>query len=413
MIVLITFRNQIGRERMRRSLTLALMFGVLFQASAVAGPMIPGALDPDDLGWFYNRPGATYSEMLADRERCASFGATQAGRRPGPADGSRYGMVGDVMFEMASAGMPATYTDDCMISKAYRRFNVSGTNLRAFESRIGALSDLEREQYAGAAMPPEGVLAREWVNSYWLAESDEAPTHVERADFMPRAMSVDEANGLGPWRKLRVFGASDPIAIDANQQALLFMTLRSPSGERVEVGLVRAKFDNGDYDGSEVDGRRGWRVLEIELGSRQASARNAVTTMTAVSPGAYALQYARWSGGNVALFCLGTVVFEVRAGDVVDLGDFIVDAGRAASASSLSSWAALRIEQPPIEDSRRALIPNSDLAASLQATTYLNRFPLACRPFSTNYGFDFPGASNWQPPHAAAEHAPLTPAPSP
>lgn len=371
---------------LRDILVVVLCASSFFISAAMAGPLRPGSLDPDELGWFYNRPGATNAQLSSDRAECASFGLTMG-------TPLRAGFGSGLIANAMSEGKPVSYTDDCMISKGYRRFNVLGTTLSALTQRMTNLPTSELELYAGAVTPPEGVLAREWMNSYWLPNSTETPEYSPRDSFSPRAYSVTEVGELGMVRLIR---PSRPTEMEnLQQEAVVAMRLSSVSGQRVRVQFGRVNSSDGTYDRSEVAGQRGWRIFSVDLRPNR-SGGGAVPFAAALPPGAYAL-LGIIADNSSSSFCLGTIIFEIAAGDAVDLGDFTVASAQAVSPTVLPPTARFRIDQPEIDDARRGLVPSS-FSSRLRRAEYLNRFPLKCGALSTIYGFDLPGAREWARP---------------
>jgi hypothetical protein len=149
---------------MIRKAWFSLLMACVVASPAAAGPLTASVLDSDDLAWFYNRPAVTVAEIGADQNACRGFAAMMLGAgapQPGP-----YGLAGDVMGAIASAGLNVAYVDDCMMSKGYRRFDIAGTRLRDFQTRFQALPAEQQLAYFSAEAPPEGVLARHWSNTY-------------------------------------------------------------------------------------------------------------------------------------------------------------------------------------------------------------------------------------------------------
>lgn len=160
---------------MKKLFTIAALISILLAANhASGGPIHPRDLDPDDLAWFYNRPGATPEQVTADATECAAFGRRLFGPPIANPDAAMTGVVPAIMLGIVTAGPVVAYTDDCMIARGYRRFNVAGTTQRSFSERVSAMPAEIQAALAGADTPPEGALARQWANTYWIAADGEA-----------------------------------------------------------------------------------------------------------------------------------------------------------------------------------------------------------------------------------------------
>ena len=362
-----------------------------FAAYANAESAYP--LDSDDMAWFYNRPSATPEIVAADHARCISFGRRHWGReqegtvQPGP-----YGLVGDVMGAIAAAGPIVATIDDCMISEGYRRFDVFGLPLRDFQERLLALPAQERAAYAGADSPPEGTLARQWANTYWLTTGDEAPQGPEPRRITPRVASVASANrwwGSAPLRLRTISGDALPVPM-ADGEAVAFLTLNSSTDTQVEVAFERVAPGTGDLASISYRGGNRWPAFQAQ--TTHDSGRNEFVFV--IPAGTYAL--ARIRRGRQGMgFCLGTIAFNVAPGDVVDLGHFTVEQGASVSAPAPPPVARMRVDQPELTPARRNFLGAGELANRMKQAAYSNGFPRICRPFSPIYGFDIPGAPLW------------------
>lgn len=376
------------RECVFFGVVAACAFFVVTTAPASA-QLSPSALDSDDMAWFYNREGESPERIAADHQECLNFGSGMYG---GGYVDPRYGLVGEALMPIVSAGPTVAYADDCMMAKGYRRFNVPGMRLRQFQERLQAATSEVLAAYVGASEPPEGVLSRVWVNTYWLPAGDESAPGPEPRRFTPRAMTLGDDHSWNPRQTIiRPLREDADIALDGDQ-ALIVMTVRSTTG----AGL---RFERSDPAtggaGIVTEGRRQrWPWFDIRAGADDTSPKR---VMGLVPAGTYSLAAAwTWRWANGTEFCLGTVAVQIEAGEIVDLGDFSLDRGAEVSALSTSPHVRLRIDQPDLDAARLALLGGTPLAERMRAARYFNRFPRQCRLISRSYGFDLPGAPDWQ-----------------
>jgi hypothetical protein len=280
-----------------------------------------------------------------------------------------------------------------MIAKGYRRFDVTGAEQREFQQRVQASAAEVQAAYAGAPTPPEGVLTRQWSNTYWLPREGD-PGASEAPGLTPQAPSIETSNDWGGrYHAVRPVEDASQIALSGDQ-ALVLATVRSPTGAGV-------RFERSDPTtggaGIVRDGRqRRWHYFDARVGDNETSA---MPRLFVVPAGTYSLAAAwTWRWANGAEFCMGTAAVRIEPGEVVDLGDFTFERAPEVSELSPAPRVRFRIDQPAQDATRASLIPDSTLAQRLRQAEYMNRFPRQCRLFSRSYGFDLPGAPPWQAP---------------
>lgn len=375
---------------------------------AFAGPIFPRDLDPDHMAWFYNRPGATPEQIASDSSECAQFGERLFG--PPVVNESRRmtGIVPGIMLAIVTSGPIVAYTDDCMMSKGYRRFNVTGTTLRPFNERAGAMSGEMRAQFAGAETPPEGVLARQWANTYWIPAGAEAPT---RQPLLERAHRSVAPQFMTRGAKLFVDALEDGAAPSPGRNdAVIVMTFRSVGRDEGKVYLARDQLANGGPDPVRVGNRDLWPTIVAEVGRRSGDVSGAVRLVFVAPAGTYALS-AVGQGYYIrsTFFCYETIAFTVRAGDVIHLGAYTVETEPTAEHPlAPAPRQRLRIDQRAIETARADLAQSPELAARMTLAHYVNGFPHNC-PEATGiaaYGLDMPGADSWRAEGARASPSP-------
>lgn len=370
--------------------TAALAACALVWSATASAQLQAGALDPDDMAWFYNQLGADPQMAANDQAECVTFGARMFGSTRTQA--SPYGLTGEAMLAMISPGPTLAYADDCMMAKGYRRFDVAGAEQRVFQQRLQASGAEAQAAYVGAVTPPEGVLARQWVNTHWLSREGEPVASGEAPRFTPQAPSVEVANDWGGrFRAVRPLEEGGDIALSGDQ-ALVLISLRSPTGAGARFERSDPATGGAGLVGTDRQGR--WPYFDARVGDDETG----VTPRLFVIPaGTYALAAAwTWRWANGTEFCMGTAVFRIEPGEVVDLGEFTFDRAPEVSELAPAPHVRFRIDQPAQDAARIALIPSSRLAQQMRQAEYMNAFPRQCRLFSRSYGFELPGAPQWQ-----------------
>lgn len=374
-------------------LSLLLVCAISAPSASLAGPITASVLDSDDMAWFYNRPGASVEAVNADHVACIGFGAWVMGGENSNRGPSQYGLTGDIMAAIAVAGLAVAATDECMISKGYRRFDLPDTRLRAFRERLAAMSPEQQQAYLGGEVPPEGVLARVWVNDYWLASDGlRAPDR----NYTPTASSVQQYNEWGLPREIDAVEDFAAIAPTGNQ-AVVFMTMRAPRS-RAYVLFDRRDPVTGHPSRTMVDGRDRFPGFEAETAAR-AGSPDPVRVAFVIPEGTYSLAMARSTRYDGTTFCLGTIAFDIRAGEAVDLGEFTLEPGdQVVDPLSPPPQVRFRIDQPAVDGARASTLGATAFADRLRPAAYVNNFPRNCQLFARIYGFDMPGAPLWAPP---------------
>lgn len=380
---------------MKKLFTIAACISMILAANpASGGPIHPRDLDPDNLAWFYNRPGATPEQVTADATECAAFGRRLFGPPTANPDAAMTGVVPAIMLGIVTAGPVVAYTDDCMMAKSYRRFNVAGTTQRRFSERVTTLPTEMQAALAGADTPPEGALARQWANTYWIAADGDATI----APLRERAHRSAAPQFLTRDAKLFV----EPLAEGAGvapglNDAVFVMTFRSMGRDQGKIYFARDLY-SGEPDPIRVGRHDRWPTLVADAARRQANASGVVRLVFVAPAGTYALS-AVGQGYYIrsTFFCYETIAFTARAGEVVHLGAYTVETEPSVTHPLAPiPRQRLRIDLPSLEGARADLAQSPDLAARMTLAAYVNNFPHAC-PETVGiaaYGLDMPGATS-------------------
>jgi hypothetical protein len=384
---------------MRWILAANLAGSILLSAGPVvaAGPL-GGSLNPDQMAWFYNRPGVTPDVLAEDRRVCAVFAQYVSGLLySGLPDGAGFGgPAGAFLESVFNTGPRAGYADDCLVANGYRRFDVPGTKLAAFTERFNSMSPAKQAEFTAAESPPEGVLAQQWVNVYWQPAEGEAPPAPASRRSVARGVESETIDR--PKRLIIGPVAAGGIIAPGPAEAVVTMTLRSNTAKPAFLHFMRDVEETGAPDTLAVKNDKQWPVIEAKAG--KAVAGTAPRFVFVVPAGSYSLGLAGAGGYESAtLFCFGTIAFQVRPGEVLDLGAFTVQPG-AQSVHPLAPAPRLRlrIDRPPIEAAQAAVASSHDLAGKMKAALFRNDFPHQCPAHGgfAVYGFQLPGAPSWR-----------------
>jgi hypothetical protein len=380
---------------MKKRLAILLLALALAPNYAAAGPINPREIDPDDMAWFYNRPGASPEQVFSDASECEQFGRRLFGAPTTDRSAAMTGVVPQIMLAIVVSGPVVAYTDDCMMSKGYRRFNVAGGTLRAFNDRVAAMSLEAQAQLAGAETPPEGVLARQWVNTYWIPANGEE----QAASARERTHRSVAPQFMGREAKLFIDALEDGAAISPGpSDAVFVMTFRAAGPGKVY--LARDQFATGDPDVVALGRRERWPTLLAEAGDRRPDASGVVQLVFVAPAGAYALS-AVGQGYYIrsTFFCYETIAFTARPGEVVHLGAYTVETEPpSVHALAPAPRQRLRIDPLELEAARADLSQRPDLAARMTLAQYVNNFPHSCPEVVgiAAYGLDMPDAPLWR-----------------
>jgi hypothetical protein len=333
----------------------------------VAGALARNALDGDSLAWFYNRPDAGVAEVESDLAFCVAFGAAKTGVE------NSAGIVADLTRGAMLAGSAHAYTDDCMIGLGYRRFNLSGEGQRAFVVRYTAMNEAQRGELVSTQVPPIGVLAREWGNSFWLPRDDDPLSPNARL----RAVVANPPGErfVRTLRRLREEEIGDRAVIVGRLRisgpARAGFTLHS---QNADTGLLEAAPISGGSSPIALDFDSA-RLIEVEDGP----AGRVFQGVFVVPAGGYTLRLAG-AGNDWVWFCLGAPSFRASPGSVIDIGEVTIDPGRSGAANGLSTPFRLRVDEPDLARTRAWLSWAPQWAGRLVAADFWNGLPSECPP---------------------------------
>lgn len=377
---------------------------IIVGALACAGAASAGPLSPDgeqDAGpSFYNRPGASQPDVELDLASCLEF----AGQAYAGTSGPGLGILGAALAALSTVGPMGSLIDDCMISRGYRRFTVNDRNNEAFDERFSAMTPADRNALFGSETPPEGELRRQWQNSFWLDEPASAELQARR--FETPIVARRQFRPL-PGVSLNAHVRAQEGAITLQDgEALVLVSVRSVGAARaarVEFAPVQS------LNPSAQAGPRPGPGIEVEAD------RSGPTTLFAyvIPAGAYALNRAGLGVRRPTEFCFGTAGFEAEPGDVLYLGDVLIQVATRSLPNAPAAPFAIRVSNEGLETARARLSDTPELAQQLRPVRYVNgvQSPCALRQhigeYGPVYGFDLPDAP-WVGAQASDATSPAT-----
>lgn len=369
--------------------------------SAVGRPLDVGSPRPG--ASFYNRPSASLEDLDQDLRRCRGFASDMYSRDDHPiAPPTVRGALQQMIVQLQSW---SPYQDECMISMGYRRFDIAGETRAAFAERFSRLSTEAQAHLVGDATPAQGVLAREWENSILMPAERAASPGPPRPNILPAA-SGPIGNEYRP-RTIIQPSPIGPINLGEGEAAIVVSLRRivergGDLNRATPTGLTAIMFGLADAEGA--SSRRVFSAMlrgEDLPGAEADRELPASMFLFVVPSGTYHLQ-SEWVGwpAQTVQFCLGTIAFTVRPGEVVDLGVFTARPGgdrRPPSLHMAPPDLLLRLDAADLGDDRRRLAASPQLAAALTSADWKNHYIAGC-PRSSNvpiYGFEIPGVASY------------------
>jgi hypothetical protein len=265
---------------------------VLWAAVGVAPAHAQFSLDGGKQAWFFNRPGVTAAEHKEDLRICGDFVAKMNKMK------NDIPPINQLLGELfVKPGYDNAAIAGCMHSMGYRRFDISGGKMKAFSTRLAAMTDQQLEDYVATETPPEGQLSQDNKMGPALAKPRMAePMKLRGMPAMTNVAEYDSAKNA-----IVAVEFKDDLRFNAP----LTLALAQLDAEKLEL----AKAADGFVPIYSVDNPKDKRK-KTEAITKQG--------VFVVSPGTYIL----YGHGVERLYasCLRTVAVQVRAGDVVDLG---------------------------------------------------------------------------------------------
>lgn len=386
---------------MPRTLVATLAFLLSSVVTALAGPIPRNALDADTMAWFYNQPGTTTAKAAEDLTACEGF---SGGILPSPAG---VGLGFDILNAGRYAGTFRAGVDDCMVALGYRRYETNDARLSAFQARYNTMTDEAKLAIVGGDPPPEGRLARQWANSFWISDQHDPQGERRR---IAHPIAVPNPMSWPQWRVIYpVAGVSSPPA-SADAVLVMSLTFESSAGAYAGFYFQRDNAMTGLPDPFTRGRTQELVMFGVSMGERpQWLPRRSGAALSIVSrgvgqrllfvvpPGTYALtSVLRDETSNSAHFCLGTIAFQAQAGEALFLGNYrVVAADQNPGPANPPAPLGIRIDPGDIEFARSSLLGAPEFAMRLHQAEYWNGHVSGC--FSGQgalpiYGIDLPGA---------------------
>jgi hypothetical protein len=272
-----------------------------------------------------------------------------------------------------------------MIARGYRRFDIRPGNQRTFLEHFAQGGDEDLASYVSSSDPPVGVLAEQWGNEFMDAQTSVYAQEVLDMPAATQAIARAEAAGIN-FYYLRGRAAPELAAGDTVNpgMATVVLAMTTPDGERVAFNRDILAFLKIDPDTGNVPLSNGHPTF-INLGQWNREREPQRFQVFQVPPGRYAFWRFVDTENKTVDFCLRTVGFDVRAGEVVYAGRWQVAAGHPLNISMADS-----------EEARTAVRQISpEVGDAMQLATYRNGVRLPCPTYYLPeyffyYGIDLP-----------------------
>ncbi|WP_375286670.1 hypothetical protein [Sphingomonas sp.] len=341
---------------------------------------------------FYNKPGATRADYDRDWQTCrliARGSRTPSGTIPyyynpaviSPMAAAAGGMLGGMIGAAIVEGQQRRANRRaCLLVRGWRLVDVPAAD----EARMAAMTDAQRSAFFDTIVGASEVKGKVTERKTFHFDSAAAGIDLNRA--VPGAATLYLGKKPAP----------DALAAPAPEsgEGTLVLAFRRPdagsAGRSGYVNLLR-------YDAAATDvlyQPRNWKkvgdkttyTVGFASGDRKAAYEVQARRVTA---GRYVINSTSVAG-PVAItgFCLGAPVLEVKAGEVVYLGDF-VPLLNAVGANGEKITGIAWTSNP--EESRRTLSTKApDLGARMQAAQWQNNATYGCAAQMMDR-FDLPG----------------------
>jgi hypothetical protein len=376
-----------------RLLWLTLLLALLVTPKAAWSAATPDPLDPERNAWFYNRGDATVAGVDQDVSDCLAFGATLRGS---PMERGPLASLGNSIINSAIVGSRSDlwttrFTDACMISRNYRRFEIAAEPLAHFHARFAAMPPAQQLALITADAPTEGVLARQWENGYWLGDNN--------GETNARAISLPKPDVPGFFfnSSVRPIAGGAPIEASA-ENSVVTVSYSQQEPRHPRAGVVFARIDPATGLGMPrertADGRPQLDAFELAETHQFPNGARRVFVLPA---GVYAIAYV--GGDRLESLCLRTIAFSAPARGAVDLGDVTTDATGAVMQDGHHIGVRLKIVPGDLSEAQRSLSSRPDLVSKLQPAAWRNDATAPCVPWIPHlpppepYGVDLPGAA--------------------
>lgn len=337
---------------------------ILLSTEPLAAPVWSGDMDGDRFAWFYNKPAISDEQLIADLAECRIVANVALRMHTVPSDYTpptpSDNLVTDLLVEpvgraLFRPGQVNALVDNCMVDRRYRRFDIRPGNQRTFLARLATLPAEARHAYFSAEQPPEGVLARVWESA--VSPRNQVTAAVAELGPLPTAPLPPRQDNL----RAQITNAG---AIDPGKALIVLSFHPNAEGRRLRTfGLGFVRFDRATGNVATSTSNAAFYLVADYYRSQDRREPNAYRVYQ-VDPGMYAFS-------NWGRFCLGTVWFEARAGDVIHAGDWI-----AHDVTNNRQYGILGFDR----DAARAALSRLDpaRAAQLAPATYNNGARLPC-----------------------------------
>lgn len=357
-----------------------LLIGSLFVSFAWAEPVVSRNMDGDDFAWYFNKPGIDIASYEADIGKCRRRLALTYSYNP--KSPSPQGLLPALHWMAIAPGIENADFSNCMIVAGYRRIDVLEEKQRSFQERMSLFTDEELLKYVSSRSPPVGFVGQFWGNDV-LVETPETPFAAGSLDYIEPDQILPEypraaAPGYLKRKSLDLLSLGD--SIDSNLATVVFS---------LEFQGKKTGFDSPYLVFARRDPETGNMPMTSHNPTmfRIANLPDKKTSdgyqVAQIPPGQYALWIYQGMGGTKIQFCFETIAFEVVAGDIVYLGDWMSAPKERKLTLDLNDMASARVALAGFDP---------QLAEKMVAVEFRNGATLPCSitVVNTAYGIRLP-----------------------
>ncbi|QAY76968.1 hypothetical protein [Sphingosinicella sp. BN140058] len=354
---------------------------------------------------FYNKPGATRAQYDADWQECrliARGSQTPTGTVPyyyNPAvisplaAGIGAGIGGLIAGAIAEGQQRRANRRTCLMIKGWRLVEPSA----ATSAKVAAMDDAQRDAYFNAVVGAENVQGEITERTTFALQPDPAlnldGTAGPGSVFLGKKIDPAASFALAPGEGAVVLAFRRPDEGSAGRSASLSLARYDVEGRDL-VYQPRDWKKKGDKTTYSTFVASSDRKAPLEVHVIRLTAGDYVVTGTSVGKGVI-----------VTSNCFGAPTFQVRAGEVVYLGDFIPFMDVKLSTGSKFFGLA---HAEHFDDARKVLAEKQpELAASLQPAVIRNRATYGCSAITMDR-WDLPGKEELAPPAPKGETVALS-----
>jgi len=294
--------------------------GLHFQAEAK--PI--GSLKGGDQAWYYNKSGTPVETVVSDLNSCANISQLAQGTAVDAAPDAANGLLNLAWTGLLSGGRTNIDVANCMSSRDYTRYEISGESMKSFGERLGAMDNKQLSAYFSFPTPPEGQPAAYEPNGLFHPQENSMKAAGTLPKLKPQQILPSLLKFGGPLilnKKLPPKPITKPTTLDPTKTTLVArLNFDGKAGrfDRPDLLFVKRNPDTGDFVLGNKNKPTVFRIANLKE-------KNLVDgfQIFQAEPGQYALwQVNGRKQSEVTYTCLSTLAIKLKAGDALYLGDW-------------------------------------------------------------------------------------------